>query len=235
MTFKCVSGVAAACAAALFVSAGAASADTVVPGIYRLHNHPDGNARDPLYGARLDELYDVTSGHDIFTFDFDHSSAAMFLEYTGTEIHIWGQAYGGRDIGSSYAGDVHQGVYVFDFLYNLGVTLEPGDDDVIVEPPPSAYNYGTMLTPSGVVVELRDGHYDGAQRDFRFGDEDNDLGHRGFDGLSGWGWLFHRVPGGSFYPYTADSDWLFTAELIPAPGTLLSLAGLLGLAGRRRR
>jgi len=235
MKFNAASGTVAVCAAALCVAVGTASGATIETGIYRLHNHPDGNARPPLYGLRLDELYDVTSGTDIFTFDFDHPSAAMFLEYTGTEIHIWGTVYGGRDVGSGYAADMHLGLYTVDFLYNLGVTLEPGDDDVIVDLPSSGYNYGTMLTPNGVTVELRDGHYSGDQRDFRFGDEDNDAGHRGFDGISGWGWMFHRHSGGSFYPYHSNSDWLFTAELIPAPGTLITLVGALGLAGRRRR
>lgn len=218
---------------ALGVLSASASA-TISTGLYQLHNHPDGSARPPLYGLRLDELYDVTGDHDIFTFDFDHASSSMWMSYTGTTIHIWGLAWGGRDTGGTYAADGYQGIYTIDFLYDLGVQLEPGDDDVIVDPPSGSYNYGTMLTPLGDIVSLRDGHYSGPQRDFRFGDEDNDLGHRGHAGLSGWGWMFHALPGHSYYPYVENSDWLFTATLVPTPGAL-ALVGMGGVLMTRRR
>lgn len=222
-------------AAAVITLAGSASGATIEHGTYRLSNHPDGSARPPLYGARLDELYNVTSSHDIFTFDFDHADSAMYLDYNGTSVHIYGVAYGGRDTGGAYAADAYRGLYTFNFLYNIGVQLAESDDDVIVEAPTSSYNYGTLLTPLGDVASLRDGHYTDDRDDFRFGDENNDLGHRGFAGLSGWGWMFHKFPGQDYYPYVADSDWLFTAELVPTPGTL-ALVALSGVAiGRRRR
>ena len=44
---------------------------------------------------------------------------------------------------------------------------------------------------------------------FRFGDEDDDLGHRDHDGISGWGWLVHPDPDSG---YVLTSDWLFTAH-----------------------
>ncbi len=226
-----------ACAAlaggAMYIAAPAGAA-LIQTGTYRLHNHPDGSANPPPYGARIDELYNVTGSHDIFTFNFDHPQSAMFLDYTGSTVRIYGVSYGGRDVGTNYANDQYLGVYAFDFLYNVGVGLAPGDDDVMVTLPYGQYNYGTMLTPLGDTVSLRDGHYSGSQPDFRFGDENNDLGHRGFAGLSGWGWLFHALPGQPYVNYPA-SDWLFTAELVPAPGmaTLLLGAGLL--ASRRRR
>jgi uncharacterized protein (TIGR03382 family) len=221
-------------ALALSAAAGSASAALIQQGTYALHNHPDGNARPPSYGAKLNELYNATSNLDIFTFDFDAPGADMKLIYNGTSIRITGQAWGGRDIGDSYAADQYRGMYTFNFVYVWGVGLAAGDDDLQVDLPTGKYNYGTLVTPLGDTVQLRDGHYGNGQPDFRFGDEDNDLGHRGFNGLSGWGWLFKALPGEQ-YTYTQDSDWLFTATLIPTPGTgaLALTAGAMLL--RRRR
>lgn len=211
-----------------------ASAAVIVSGQYRLRNHPDGNARPPAYGAKFTELYNATSGTDVFTFDFDHAQSAMYLDYMfGNTIRIHGQAWGGRDTGTTYANDQYRGLYTFDFTYVRGVGLAAGDDDLFVAPLPY-YNYGTLLTPLGDVIRLRDGHYGGGQPDFRFGDADDDRGHRGFNGLSGWGWLYYARPGES-YTYVADSDWLFTGELVPAPGAAAALIGLGALAARRRR
>mgnify|MGYP001438217356 FL=1 len=205
-----------------------ASGVTIDTGTYSLHNHPDGNEVPPPYGARLDELFDVTAGLDVFTFDFDHATSAMFLEYDWTSIHIYGHALGGRDIGGSYANDLYLGQYLFDFTYTLHVGIVPGDDDVYVSSD-AGNNSGSVTTPGGAVIPLFD-KSDGNHA-FRFGDEDNDLGHRGFAGISGWGWLMAGDPN----TYIESNDWLFTAELVPAPGTLgLAIGGML-LAGRRRR
>ena len=214
--------------AAAIATAASASIST---GLYALHNHPDGSERPPLYGARLDELYDVTTNHDVFTFDFDGANSAMFLTYDGSTVHIYGHAFGGRDIGGDWATDIYRGVYTFDFTYRYGVGLAPGDDDVLVDPG-SYYNVGSVLTPTGDRISLHDGHYGNGQPDFRFGNEDNDLGHRGFNGISGWGWIFH---GGFTAPYVASSDWLFTAQLVPTPGSLALLsAAAFMFRGRRR-
>ncbi len=65
---------------------------------------------------------------------------------------------------------------------------------------------------------------------FRLGDEDNDAGHRGFDGVSGWGWLTHGSGG-----HVESSDWLFTVgEEIPEPATLLMVLGGLAFSSLRR-
>ncbi len=221
-------------ALALSFAAGSAHGAIIQQGTYALHNHPDGNARPPAYGCKLNELYNVTDGMDVFTFDFDHPQSNMTLVYTGTTITISGQSWGGRDTGTAYANDQYQGLYTFYFTYYWGVGLAPGDDDLMVVLPQNRYNYGSLVTPLGDTVSLRDGHYNGSQPDFRFGDEDNDAGHRGFNGISGWGWLFKALPGQG-YTYTQDSDWLFTATLVPTPG-----AGVLALAAaaaslRRRR
>lgn len=226
---RCIAG-AAFGLVALATQAGAAVIST---GTYQLHNHPDGNANPPAYGLRLDELFNATGDHDIFTFDFDHASSNMRLDYNGSTIRIYGQTFGGRDTGSGYANDVYRGIYGVDFTYTLGVTPNLGGDDDLGVVPPSMRNFGTITAPVVVgsgPIALADKDADGYT--FRFGDENNDLGHRGFAGISGWGWLIHHFPNA---PHVDSSDWLFTATLIPAPGAV-SMIGLgLLAAGRRRR
>jgi hypothetical protein len=80
---------------------------------------------------------------------------------------------------------------------------------------------------------------------FRLGDEDDDLGHRNFPGISGWGWLKFRESGTNddFVDALGAQDFLFIARRVPVtvPGTavllMLGLAALgrLGRLGTRRR
>lgn len=213
------------------VGASMASAAPIVAGTYQLQNHPDASLDPPPYGARLDELYDVTAGADNFTFDFEHASSNMQLDYNGSNsIHIYGDAYGGRDIGGDYdmnpvTGLPYLGVYSFDFLYNVGVGLVPTDDDVWAMTATNS-NFGTVSTPLSDTFNLfdvADGNYT-----FRLGDENDDLGHRGFPGISGWGWL-----GVQFGDNSGTLDWIFTAVPEPSTGLLLVLG--LGVISRRRR
>lgn len=209
--------------------AAAAHGAVIVNGTYQLHNHPDGAARPPLYGMRLDELYNATAGHDVFTFNFDHAMSNMRMDVTNTTIRIYGVTWGGRDTGGSYAADAYAGLYTIDFTYAIGVANKPSDDDRWVKYSPDMQNAGSILTPLGHTIALRDKSNGTYQ--FRLGDEDNDLGHRGFAGISGWGWLNHG-PAGS--PHIDSSDWLFTATLIPSQGAL-ALMGLGGLVASRRK
>lgn len=208
-----------------------ATAGLVDPGTYRLHNHPDGTGAPPGYGLRLDELFDVTTGHDVFTFDFDAPGAAMWLDYDGSTIHIYGTAFGGHDVGSTYGA---QSSWVeIDFTYMFGVQSVPGDNDVWVVGDDFA-NTGTLTwLETGEEIDLYD--YSGSfGYAFRLGNEDDDDGHRGFPGISGWGWLNHHEPGPD--NHIAHSDWLFTAQLIPLPpAAVLGATGLIGLLGLRRR
>lgn len=222
----------AAMAALSIVSNAYAAA--IVPGIYQLQNHPDGSARPPLYGMRLDELVNVTGGHDVFTFDFNHANSDMRLAYDGSTIHIYGQAFGGRDAGTNYS-PTCSGLWEIDFTYTAVVANAPADDDLRVTGADGA-NTGTIKSLSAMtclaantVIGLSDFGMGGYK--FRLGDEDNDLGHRGYNGISGWGWMNH---GGR--SHVASSDWLFTAIYhSPEPGTMLILVLGAALRSRRRR
>ena len=239
MLFR-ISAPAAIAAGAMLLFAGAASAVNLPSGSYKLHNHPDGSARPPLYGARFDELYNATNDHDIFTLDFDDITSNMRLTINAarTEIHIFGNARGGRDNGTAFANDQYLGNYHLDFLYHLGVAQSPGDDDIQVNTP-DMRNSGTITTPLGT-IHLTDKAMDAFA--FRLGDEDDagsptgGPGHRGFAGISGWGWMNYLNAAGAVVPHIESTDWLFTANYeIPAPGAA-ALMGLGGLVmGRRRR
>jgi hypothetical protein len=199
----------------------------ITTGIYDLHNHPDAGEAPPGYGLRLDELVNATSGHDIFTFDFDHASSAMFMNYDGSSFHIYGEAFGGLDIGGSYDPSL-SGLFAIDFTYT-DVASAPGDDDLISDANNPFLDDGTIThILTGTEFDL----YEESNGDFsfRFGDENDDLGHRGYDGLSGWGWMNHTDPNTHIYA----SDWLFTAThqgvAIPEPETYLTLGVFLCFA-----
>ena len=229
---------------AVGVSSQLANASIITPGTYRLGNHPDGAARPPLYGFRLDELVNLTGGHDVFTFDFDHAGSAMFLDYDGTGIHIYGTSFGGLDVGSAYSA-TYSGFWNIDFTYGTVVGV-PSDDDLWVTTPAhtnsGSINFitDTNINPTQVAAFVGPGSIPmvdetAAGYTFRLGDENNDLGHRGFNGISGWGWVTH---GGGSHVYS--SDWLFSLNPVPLPGgVLLAALGLLSGAAtskvRRRK
>ena len=222
----------AACGLTLFLTAGPAFGGLVLrPGTYVLGDHPDGNAGPPSYGLRLDELMDITGGHDVFTFSFDHPGADMRIDITevGTdeyELHIYGMAFGGLVQNNQY-NQALSGFVDIDFVYMLAHPVG-GDDDYIVTTK-NFLNTGE-ITFMGSMIDLFD-RANSEGYSFRLGDEDDDLGHRGFDGVSGWGWLDHGMEGTHVYA----SDWLFT--VIPTPGSaaLLSVALVIGARRNRRR
>lgn len=217
----------------LFGTVGSAQAAFLPDGEYYLENHVETLEAPPEYGLRLDELYNVTFDHDIFTFDFDDARSDMRIDVSGTTIRIFGTVWGGRDVGGAYAADAYQGLYTIDFLYNVGVSTVPGDDDRWVTGADYA-NAGTITTPLSDVFLLGDKNsMDAVPYSFRLGDEDSDLGHRGETGISGWGWVSHGLQ----QPFThiGYSDWLFVVgDRVPAPGSA-ALVGLAGLVAMRRK
>jgi hypothetical protein len=164
------------------------------PGTYRLANHPDASKAPPPYGLRFDNLVPGEPGH--YTFDFQAPGAEMFLDYDGVSIRIYGSAYGGKDIGNDYD-PVLQGMAEIDMTY-VQAKNAPGDDDLAVNEGDG--NVGT-ITFMGVTYDMVE-QADGDGFTFRFGDEDDDQGHRGFPGISGWGWFAGE----------GTRDWVFTAQ-----------------------
>lgn len=230
MLLRSCASAAFAAGVVILVTPGVAFGAVLPSGSYFLANHPDGSANPPAYGLRLDELYNATGGHDIFTFDFEHPSSVMVMDLTPTTIRIHGVAWGGRDSGGSYAADAHLGLYTIDMLYSVGVMGVAGDDDLWVNGPNNA-NTGAITTPLGDTIPLWDerGSFGFS---LRIGDENDDAGHRGFEGLSGWGWLNH----GSAENHVAASDFLFTVGApVPAPGCAALGLVCAGWAGARRR
>lgn len=212
--------------AALAAAAGAE------PVLYHLSNHPGSQGAPPAWGLRLDEMYDATPDHDAFTFDFNAEGSAMFMELAAGSIHIFGKAWGGRDVGNQWADDGYLALYNIDFLYNHGVERAPGDDDMWVDGPNRA-NTGWIWPEGGdIATQLADERLANPYS-FRFGDEDNDLGHAGWPGKSGWGWLNH----GDVNQHVEVGEWMFTARLVPTPGsvTLAGLGAALAIRRRKRR
>lgn len=213
-----------ACAGALLTTS--AFAGVVAPGLYELNNHPAATGGPPGYGLRLDDAIDATGDVDVVTFDFEADGAAMFMEYDGTSLRIFGMAYGGVVENGAY-NPQYSGMVSIDFTYDL-LGLAPGDDDFLVDGVDEA-NSGTVTLWDQTEIPIYD--YSGNQGyQFRLGNEDDDQGHRGFDGISGWGWLNHTSPGN----HVSYSDWIFTVgDVVPAPSALAVLA--FGFVGTRRR
>ena len=195
--------------------------------LFRLHSHPDGGARPPLYGLRLDGL-STGNTNDIFTFDFDYGTSEMFLDYDGSTIHIYGTAYGGLNSGSGYAAPgADVGYFDIDFTYTTNVS---GDIVNGLEADESDSNRGRIIGPQGDVYALEDeaGNHGYS---FRFNDSGHRLGGSPPYDLVGWGWVNHAewstadpddysdFPAQSF-PHVYASDWLFTGELIDEPSTV---------------
>ncbi|MEL7473775.1 MAG: PEP-CTERM sorting domain-containing protein [Planctomycetota bacterium] len=219
----------AAMVAAAGIAASAAWAQPIIaPGVYLASNHPDAALTEPGYGLRLDELVDVTSEHDNFTFDFNHVESQVLFTFDGSSITIAGEAFGGRDVGTDYAVEPLTGVYSFSFKYDVGVQQAPGDDDLLVVPDANGDNTGSITTPTGLTIDLFDFVRGGFS--FRMGDGDDDTGHRGWDGLSGWGWLAYEDG------HEMSSDWIFTLSPTPVPAPAsVALVGLAGLMASKRR
>lgn len=208
---------------------------------FRLFNHPDGGAWPPLYGLRLDELYDQTGNHDIFTFSFEAPGTGLFLDFDTSlnTVRIHGRAFGGLDAGNTggyVAG--HSGFVDIDFTYQNNVTAVGSNGSVFINPDDPNNNGGITLlaggffmAPGGLVgstiglVDEDGGH----GFSFKFNNfDDHRLSGHGLSGpetFVGWGWVNH---GGN--PHVAASDWLFTARPIPEPSTLILLGiGMLVL------
>lgn len=225
--------------------AGAAvRANVIAPGVYSLNNLPDAVSRPPLYGLRINDLFDVNPGKtDVFTFDFNAPGSAMFLDYNGSSFHLYGTSFGGLNRSRGYDPGF-SGFWNIDFTYN-GVTTASGGTDLVVPTGVSpntgsiqyiadpAVNQGTRFLGQSSAVTLYD-YAPASAYTFRLGDNVAGNGGRfGNSGLVGGGW----VTNGNGHTNAASFDWLFTLNPVPLPGgVLLAVAGLMsaGVAGLRR-
>ncbi|MEZ6241886.1 MAG: hypothetical protein R3B57_02485 [Phycisphaerales bacterium] len=209
--------------AAIALGAGAANADVVAQ--FQMHDHPDGDVNPPPYGLRVDNLFDAGR---INTFSIDHFGDSIITindDGGNLSIHMEGTLYGGRD-GGEMPVTPEAYTYAFDFIEGV-----------------EAYNGGWRVVGT---PDANGGFLDQVNGDFyaTFGAkaDDNGIsfifapdGHRLPGDDSSWvgrGWVM--ADGVQRTGYT--QDWLFTADVVPAPGTLaLALGGGVLTMPRRRR
>ena len=240
MTWKTLINIAQGTAvlASIAIVCSPTSAYAFAFGKYELGSHPDGNKAPPAYGLRLDGLL-TGNTDDEYTFDFDHVDSEVYLEYKPDHtIHIYGQAYGGEDIGKEYKAGT-TALWNIDFLYtNVKEVTNPpkkADDDLI-----ALLGKGQISSSFGTYdLAAQAARKKGVYFAFRFGDEKNDKGHRKYKGISGWGWVNHgedtnHIPGDEVGKHIYASDWLFTAKPVPTPALLPGLIGM-GVAALRKR
>ncbi|NEO47781.1 MAG: hypothetical protein F6K55_28175 [Moorea sp. SIO4A3] len=181
-------------------------------GTYMLSNHPDGTDfgnGNPhgliLTGLFVDGMYQTG---DISVFDFEHPDANMRMSINGDEIRIFGTAFGHLDVDGNFDYDDTPGLWQIDFTYNNADNVS-GDDDISVDAQFAGINTGTIKQLYGDQVEFDLNDEAGNNSvSFQVGDKTDDQGHRGFDGISGWGWLNHS----NAEEYVYHSDWLFTVK-----------------------
>ncbi|MEM7791191.1 MAG: hypothetical protein AAF546_07310 [Verrucomicrobiota bacterium] len=222
--------------------------------VFGLADHPDGNQNPPTYGLRLDGL-DGDSSKE-FTFSFGASSpfgsteVNLFYDDVANTIRIFGEVYGGKDIGAVWnPGAV--GRWEVEFIYNVNVTgsATSTTSSLVVEAD-SPSNQGTIKFLSGTGFA--------AGETFNLTDEggsknnmDSFLllsdGHRlagDNSTIVGRGWLNHAAapqPAPTEYKdHVAASDWLFIIQdqgvVIPEPSAFaFILTGFVGFFAFLRR
>lgn len=183
--------------------------------MFDLHDHPDGAASLPSYGLRIDDLLE----EGIFTFSFDYSdvtrTAMVTLDYddvAGT-VTIFGWAFGGKDVGSTYDPAMSGWVYL-DFTYSANISERDdcggaaGED--VYSTAESASNGGTVTLDGwgGDQVFAFTDKANGTGCSFIFDNDTDSKGNATLAGnpflYSGSGWLMPTTSG--------YRDWLFYGD-----------------------
>lgn len=236
-TSRSVLWLAPAALGAWLAIAAPASASTT---IFALSDHPDGNAAPATYGLRLDGLFAgrMGAGAGITTFSFNHFNDVRLTvhENMGTiTLNIAGTIWGGEKSGADYA--YGKGAYALNFDFTMHVAASGTGWVVNQDDPVNNTGRVTALgnnagVPMGTVFPF----HDMSAASFLFLQDEHRLAGHPQAGHGYWvgrGWVTFQPNGGDS---AATQDWLFLGTPVPLPaGGALACAGLVGLAGRRRR
>ncbi|MFI4898732.1 MAG: PEP-CTERM sorting domain-containing protein [Phycisphaerales bacterium JB059] len=206
--------------AALALAGTAASADVFE---FQMFNHPDGAVAPPYYGLRVDNMF---GEGNVNTFSIDTiGDSVLTVNEDGEDIsiHMEGTLYGGTDSGVTTGGGA---LYTYTWDYTEGVEKTANGWRVVGM---SGANGGALTRVS-----------DGAEFSFTTKTNGSDVafifqadGHRISGDADAWvgrGWVMSQDnPRGQH-----TQDWLFSAEVVPAPGTV-ALGAMGGLLVTRRR
>ncbi|MGH8670946.1 MAG: hypothetical protein ACREUA_02760 [Burkholderiales bacterium] len=106
-------------ASGVFLVAGHSASASTLLATYDLLDHPDGGAKPPQYGLRLDG---ISGNGSIWTFSFEddkglgsHTGASsMKMKVFDDKLELFGQVYGGKDTGTGW-GASDQGLWNLNF------------------------------------------------------------------------------------------------------------------------
>lgn len=217
--------------ASLFLAAGMASANTLLPvGTYQLHDNWQNGTHTT--GLLLDHAFNTSNSYG---FSFDAPGADVKMEYTGTSMRIFGTVYGGMDWGNAFAPsnfpEAYLGFYTIDFTYNTNISNVPGDggqyQDVQVT---GGYkNFGSISGPGGTRY-LTD-QANSSNLAFLLGDGN------GSGPVIGVGWLAYCASGSDCKTpvHVEFQDWNFRADVPEPDSVVLVVTAMAGLMMIRRR
>jgi hypothetical protein len=188
--------------------------------VFSCSDHPNGTEVPPTYGLRIDDL--LSEGEYTFSFDYADGGGTAMVTMTWddvtNEIHIFGLAYGGKDMGGSWDA-TEQGWIDIDFTYVDDVHVrdncagDPGDDLYVNSE--SANNNGTvtLMGWGGDAVFAYSGKANTTGCAFI---ADNDTDSKGNSTIANDPTLY-SVSGWLMPPTTGSRDWLFVAQMGTVP------------------
>jgi CubicO group peptidase (beta-lactamase class C family) len=225
-------GLKLAAVAGLIACAGSAFAGELVVAEYEINDHPQGGFAPPVYALRLDNVL----GFELASFSADvfNDATLTVIQDSNTNdlyIDIAGTFHGGEEVGDAWATTFDISAS-FRYSANVVATANGWAVDGF-----SLLNNGTITrldtneTTTWYGMEDALGDNGPAGNAFTFAAD----GFRIDNDDSTWvgrGWLTQNDDGSMTAP--PAQDWIFTANLIPAPSAM-ALFGFAGIATMRRR